>query len=278
MMKLTTAAAYFNDTLFEDAYGSGEFFRGRLEAYPDNMRDSLATDRRILQVSPKIVMPARRAVVSEEQEWLIGDLAVDMHRGEPLRHKYIVHKADGQALLYTMAQAIKNLTPRAVWSSRLWVKEWREPEEDSRMIGAFNFFFAEGETVEDATLIQYRGRWHISRAAYSSAGGFLISVADELPGSLVLPVSFTSRAYNPKTDKTTDTAINVTGLLIRWQSHFAYFANAAATYEAGDAKVVVHKADVTPKSGDTLSVDGKKFRVVEVADETDVWGLHVRHA
>lgn len=279
MMSLLTAASYFNDDDFTDAYGSGEFFKGRLEPYPDTMRDSLATERRILMTSPQTVLPARQTVTSQEQTWLVGSMSLDTHRGEVLRHKYIAHRATALATVGTFTQVIANAGLRSLWTDRLWVKEWRETQESSDMIGNYQLYFAGAEDLGgDDMMVKIDNTWHISRADYATVGGFLVSVADELPGQVIVQVSYTANAYDPKTDTRTPSASTFTGLLLRWQSHFTYFANQAATYLPGDAKLIVRKADRTAKSGDTLSVSGKKFRVIEVSDEGAVWGLHVRHA
>lgn len=279
MMTLLDAASYFNNDEFADAYGSGEFFRGRLEPYPDTMRDSLATERRILITDANSVIPARQTVTSHGQTWMLGTMSLDTHRGQVLRNKYIAHRATTLATVGTFSQVIANAGLRRLWADRLWVKEWRETQESSDMVGNYQLFFAGSEDLGgDDMMVKVGNTWHISRADYATVGGFLVSAADELPEPVVVQVSYGTVAYNPRTDSRTSTTSSLTGLLLRWQSHFTYFANQAATYLPGDAKLIVRKTDMTTKSGDTVTAAGHAFRVIEVSDEGLVWGLHVRHA
>jgi hypothetical protein len=280
MMTLYDAASYFNDDQFLDAYGGDGAFAGRLEPYPDTMRDSLVTERRILITAPDTEIPPRRTVTLGDQVWLIGTMSADTHRGRVLRNKYIVHRADDSAAVGTFADVLAGAPLTTLWASLLWVKEWRDSQESSAMTGEFNLFFGATESalLGKYTLARVKNRWYIHRAAYDAAGGVLVSIADELPGNVLVDAAYNTVTYNPKTDVRTTSASTIKALFIRWQSHFRYFSDASATYQPGDVKLVILKAALTPKAGDTVTAEGLPFRVIEVADEGDCWGLHIRHA
>lgn len=289
-MKLSDAAAYFNNTVFTDAYGAATF-KGKLMSFDDATRDALSTERRIVSVAPGTVVPARRAVIAAGFTWLVGDVAVDTDgQGNPLRHKYVLHQASELARMYTFGDALAGVVTKSLWGARLWVKGTKEVDESSGVYDAYTCYFSKSEDIRDPdhangtffdsreqyVLIWIDQRWHLVRTSYLTGGGFLAAVVDELPEPVMVNVNFVTRVYNPVPDTWTETPKIVPAVNLRWQSNFQYFTRYSATYENGDCQIKVRKADITPKAGDRVDLQGRPHKVVAVWDEAPVWGVHLR--
>lgn len=290
MMKLTDAASYFNDVQFKDAYLNTTLFKGKVMAYDDATRDSLSSERRILSVAPTVGIPARRAVKTNGTVFLVGDVAYDYHRGAPLRAKYVLHQVSELVRMYTFADAIANVHTKELYGTRLWTKGIREIDESSATYDAYTCYFAKGEDIavpgwqsgnymdgrEKHVLLLIEGHWHIVRTTYSTAGGFMAAIADELPEPVVVDVAFTNRTYNPAPDTWTETTATKKGICIRWQSNFEYLTRASKSYVEGDLQLKMLKSEVTAVAGDTCVIKGHKYKAISVVDEAPVWAIHLR--
>jgi hypothetical protein len=288
-MELTDAARFFNDTVFTDAYGSATF-KGKMMAYPDSMRDSLATVRRILQVAPAVAIPARRVIVGEGATWLVGDNEMDFYKGAELRNKFIVHKAGELANFYTFADALNNTPTKQLWAGRLWVKNSKELEQGAGEFGDYQVFVAKGEELRNPNyadntyfegrewqnLIHIEGRWNLIRVVNNTIGGFQSAVVDELPEPVVVNVGFTVRGkYNPVTDSYPETTVSVSAIHLRWQTNFQYLAQYAVKFVVGDCIVKILKTAASPVAGSLATIYGRQYKVVSVADEAPCWAVHL---
>jgi hypothetical protein len=292
MMKLSQAATFFHTTPFADAYDPLVTFNGRLSPYDDNARDSLSTERRIMAVGAGVAIPARRVVKVGNQCWIVGQGSQDFHGTEELRNKYVLHRADELAQVRTFGEVLEGVGGQDLWANRLWVKNSKEGTESSEMYGSYQIYFSEVEDLRDAAwttgaftdgrednvLVSIQGRWHLIRTTLRSAGGLLVAVADELPDPVILDVDYTTNVYNRALDKKVPTDIVVKAVNLRWQSNFTYLAQYSPKFQPGDIQIVVLKTAVTPSAGDNVVVRGTKYKVVTVFNQTDVWGIHLRHA
>lgn len=288
-MKLTKVPSFFNRTTFADADDPLVTFKGRLTAFDDATRDSLSTVRRIMATAPGTVIPASRAVSCGGEVWVVGGLVIDMVGDDHLRDKYIMHHATGKAVVRTFEEALLDAGGQTLWSSRLWVKASKEVDESSGEYEGYTMFFSRGVDLrakdreyadgrESVVLVQLEGHWHLVRNSYTTAGGFLAAVVDELPGPVMTQAEFVVKTYDPKLDKDTSATLTVVAVNLRWQSYFTNLTQYADKYENGDSQLVVLKDGVTTKAGDKVSVMGRPYRVVSVVEEGACWSVHIRHA
>lgn len=293
MMKLSQAARYFHNTPFYDAYSTVLAFKGHLTAYADSSRDSLSTERRIMGVVPGQVIPARRVVKVGQERYIVGESFEDHHGDEVLRQKYVLHRAEALATVRTFSQALAGAGGQTIWASRLWVKETKEVSESANMYGSYQIYMSSSEDLrhpdwangtfsdgrEVNVMIQMEGRWHLVRATAMTAAGLMVAVADELPEPVILSVQYTVNTYVIATDSKTSVTTTVSAVNLRWQSYFTYLAAYSTKFEEGDVQLVVLKTAVpATTAGDTVTVQGRKYRVITVFDHGDVWTVHLRYA
>jgi hypothetical protein len=280
-MRLSTAARYFDKTVFQDAFVPGTQFYGQLDVFDDSKRDGATVMRRVLSVASGVAIPARRVVTAFGENWIVGTDQSDQFQGAILRTKYVVQRAHGAATLRTVAQAL-SAGGTATYGSKLWVKDVKELEVSSKLEGFFNLYLPSYETVAIGNLIQLSGRQHLVRNYLLSAAGFLEAEVSELALDALTVGSYKAMSFAPATDDRTvssTTALNV--LRLRFQDLYTYREQAQDKFQEGDLKALIRKADVaTAKVNDLLSVGGEDWEILSVSDEDGslCWGLHLRHA
>lgn len=275
-MKLKQAANYFDRLVFADAYTPATTFLGQLDVFDDSRRDGMTIERRILSVAPTVTIPARRTVTSDGLTWLIGDSQRDYYKTEAIRHKYVMHIAEELVAIKTPDQAIQMSTGSTAWASRVWVKPAKEIEISSDVSDVFNIYFARNETPSEGSLIYMASRWHLIRSVYPTTAGLLVALTDELPEPVRTSMTLTSRTYVPATDTYTTTPVTVTGLRIRWQSHFRYLSRASEKFKPGDIVAVIRKLSGTPVAGSRVTIGSDTYNVVAVLDEGLCWVAHLQ--
>ncbi|UCV26797.1 hypothetical protein [Ferribacterium limneticum] len=274
-MRLAKAASYFDRTICQDAYGSATF-KAQFGLYDDATRDGLGTVRRILSTAPELVMPARHAIVVEGVTWLIGDKHQDFFGALAIRHKYVLHKAEGLANLRSFAECIAGTGGSQAYAAPVWIKTNKQVEISSDLFNTFEVILGQGEAVGVPSVIELNSKFFLVHSTYPTEAGFLAASSVELPSPRSTITSI-SRTYVPNTDTWTEAPVSVTGLHMRWQEHFKYFAQYSTDYEAGDMQVLVTKTDVASvKAGDRFVVGGQTYSVVVAYDETPIWSCHVR--
>ena len=277
-MRLADAAAHFDNTLCADAFAPTTQFYGQLDLYDDSRRDGSTVVRRILSVAPSVAIPARRALTIDGEQWLVGGFQADSFAGSAVRHKYVLHRADGAATIQSVAQALSTGgTP--TYGAKLWVKDFKEVDVSSKLFAFVNIYLPTPETVVEGQLIALGGRLHFVRNTFVSAAGFLVAESDELASDALTTGSYAVATYAPATDTNTlaaGVAVNV--LQTRYQDDYRYQNQVEPRFKEGDIKAFVTKAAIaTAKSGDQLTIGATAWLVHSVLDEGTSWGLHLRH-
>jgi len=290
MMKLSQVSKVFDTMTIRDAYNPTTTFRGRVMPFDDNSRDSLASERRLLSVPEGVTTPPRCVVFAAGERWVVGQGTKDFHGDEMLREKYVLHRVDDMAEVFTFSQALTGAAPHEMYAGRLWTKD-RQEVESATLYPSYNVYMAHTEVLSDPewvaspnydgneanVLIRMHGKWHLVRNTIDTAGGFTMAVVDELPDPVLLDVLFTSVVYDRKLDKKVPTTKVVRGLNIRWQSTFSYMAVYSTKFQAGDSILMVLKSETTPSVSDSVRVNGRELKVVSVIDQGSVWSLHMRY-
>jgi hypothetical protein len=277
-MKLADAACYFDKLVVSDSYGVDDLILGQLDMYDDVKRDGITAVRRILSVRPGTIMPSRRAVTINDEEYLVSHLpAYDFFKSSPIRSQYILHRSDGLAEIKTVLQELTNSAGVSAYAAKVWVKSTKEVDESSDADNRLNIYLAKGEQVVPKDLIKLGTDWFVVRLAYSTASGYLNTEVDQLDAPNFETATYDKRVYNPITDSHTTTATSVKLLRLSWQSSFEYLNPLAAKYAEGDDVVMVAAAAIpAPTTGDVIHLADGDRRVDDFYSVGGVWHLHVR--
>lgn len=277
-MRLHAAATFFDKTVCADAYAPFDEFLGQFDLFDDSKRDGATVDRRILSVGPNVVLPARGTFTVDGETWIIGGQQSDKFRGSIIRRKYVVHRANGAALVQSAAQALTT-GGLSSFGAKLWVKDLKDLAVSSQLEGFFNLYLPAADPMPKARdVITLAGRPHYVRNAYFSAAGFNVAEVDELEADAIVQVSHLTRAYNPVSDTTSSTTASRKMLRMRWQDNYALSSAGAPKMQAGDIRGVFAKsAGTVPVNSQVVLNDGT-WDILSVEDQGDCWGAHLRKA
>jgi hypothetical protein len=277
-VKLANAAAYFDKTPCQDAFNpSAAVFMGQLDLFDDSRRDGATVARRILSVKSGTLLPARRVLSIHGEPWIVGAHQPDSFSGAVIRDKYVIHRGEA-CTIKTVAQALST-GGTDTYGARVWIKDFKEQEQSSKLESFYSVFLPVGETVAAGQILQMAGRPHLVRNVVMSAAGFLAAESDELASDAIVAGTYRALALNPVTDTVTPTDTAATFLRMRWQDDYAYLTEASDKYTAGDLAAYVAKATIaTARAGDRALLDSVLWQILSVADAGAAWHLHLRRA
>lgn len=299
-MRLASAAAYFDEQVLTDAYGTA-MVKGQFDVFDDTKRDGPATRRRILSTAPAVTMPARKALKMDNITWLVGSSNPDYYKAVPIRRKHILHQADGLARVQTFAQFLSNAAPWTLdsglptldavtttmdnggvsegllaYAAIEWVKASKEVDESSDLSDLMTAIFATSESLPAVGIATIGGVAYLIREPHLSSAGFKIVYADEIAQPVTEQGTFTNRTYDPVADTWAEAGSSTRFLRLRWQAHFEYLSSRTLKFEAGDDVLMCLKTAATPKPNDNITLSDGTWQTLTVQSEGDCWSIHAR--
>lgn len=275
-MRLAAAAKFYDRQLFVDAYGAGGSVKGQLDLYDDGKRDSSAASRRILSVAPDVQITARRVLRLGDYVWIVGSGNPDYFRQEAIRHKYILHEADGLASIKTFGQYLADTAGISAYAASEWTKAAREIDESADLIDVAAAILASTEVLPDVGVMVLGAATYLLREPHPTSGGFQSATLEEIKAPARETGSFTGRTYDPVNDTWAGTGTPISFLRLRWQAHFRYVSRSTLHYQAGDDVIVCLKTAATPKANDRVLLTDGLYQVLTVQSDNDCWSCHVR--
>jgi hypothetical protein len=211
-------------------------------------------------------------------KWIVGQVAKDYFGNAAIRHKHLLHRANGLAESYSVAAmlAASPVATATFYAAESWVKGGREIDESSDVTDVLTMYYSSSESVLTRTIFKLGGNLHLVRNVHLTSSGYMAADVDILDTPNLETVSFASKVYDPVSASYTTTTTAAKVLRLRWQSKFNYFSMSTKTYETGDDVIMVLKSAVTPKSGDTLPLSDGVRVVLSVTSDGGCWHLHVR--
>lgn len=277
-MRLHDAALHFNNMPCNDGYSGAFLYNGQLVLYDDSRRDSESTERRILELDPALAAPARRVIEAHGVRYIVGHDFIDSALGSVIRRKFIAHEATNLATYYTLQQLCENTTGTPAWSARAWVKDAKEIDESSDMVGVTHIHMATSETPAVTSIVSFDGVYSIIRKTNKGPAGTLVLTCDEVPEPVIETAVLKNGTWDPINETITLTNTSVRVLRLRWQSLFEYRDAVSPTFKPEDLQVLVAKTVATPKLGATFTLSDGDFQVDSISSETGVWVCKVaRH-
>ena len=277
-MRIHSAAQRFNKMPCNDGYSGTFLFNGQILLYDDSRRDSEGGERRIIELAPDLTPPSRRVIEAHGTRYIMGHGFDDSMLGRVIRRKYIAHEATHLATFYTLQQLCQNTAGTSAWAARAWVKDSKEIDESSDMIGVNHIHMAPSEAVAVTNIVRFDNAYHIVRKTNKGAAGTLILACDEVPEPAIETASLKTGSYDPINEVMTTSTTSVRVLRLRWQSLFEYRDAIAPTFDPEDLQVVVAKSVATPAIGSTFTLSDGDFQVDSLMDKPGVWVCKVsRH-
>ena len=274
-MNLKMVARYFNDVKYYDAYSNLCLGKGQLDLFDDTRRDGLTVLRRIFEVAPCGLMPDDGVITFHDTQWLVGAKHPDSFKGDVIREKYVLHKAEGLAQVYTFTEILgehdyvvrpPNPLPPTdpefgfeAYASRVWTKASAEIEESSDKFNQLQVFFSRSEELKENLIIRLSGHLHIVMVVYDTAAGHRVANVEELDATGVEEATYKTTVMDPVTEAKTTVNTAIPYLALRWQSAYEYFSQMSQTFKRGDMQIVT---DTQLVNGDDLELQGVTWKVL----------------
>jgi hypothetical protein len=270
-MRLQAAATRFDRLVCTDAYTGAPAFKAQMTLYDGSKRDAEMTERRHLSAAPGVVVPPRRVIQAEGVRYIIGNSYPDSHNGTPIRQGLVAHEAADLVTVRTLAELCADQPGFTAWAGRALVKHLAFTDQTSALPRQEHFHFSTTEPVASACVISLGQEHYLVREADTAVAGTRVALADELPGPVVISVSFPSSGYDPVLETYGASSPPVRALQVRWQSLFRRGHRGAPEFGPEDVQLVVAKVSATPKPGFQVATpDGVRF-IQSVMPYGDVW-------
>lgn len=261
-MDLAMAATFFNDTKCSDAYTGLYLYDGQLDVYTEGVRDGVAVQRRVLELAPGLVLPDRRCVTLEGEQWILGVRNVDSFQGDIIRQKFAMQRSDGLHEFGSMRDILDGATLPSAHMGVVWTRTAKEISEDSQEINLLTLYAARPEAVKARNIIKGVGANYIVKETYPSTAGFLAMPVEQIEGDLIIDLVVESAGRDPVTEQPLP-GQTYQALALRWQADFIYHSQMTPKFEPGDAQFVVADTADIP-NGAVFTASGYKWRAQNV--------------
>lgn len=272
-MKLSRVAQRFNDTPCRESYTGDFLFNAQLGVYTDAVRDGVTTQRRILELAPDLVPPARRTIEFEGVHWILGLGNIDTWKGRAIRTKYPIHQSMGLANVMTPLELLSGTEGLRAHAGLVFTKTNKEVEESSNEYSQSTMYFSTSEPVMPEHIIRLNADHYITKETYPATAGHLGVIVEKVDEP-ILEVAQTQGKRNPITEQY-EPGPDISVIRLRWQTDFQYYSLMTPTFERGDMKAITLSTPVH-KVGDKLTMSDGVWKIISNDKKMGVQHLHMR--
>lgn len=262
MLTLADASRYFDRTPILDTVTGVTLFYGQVDPYADAMRDSATAYRRILSVSPSVVIPASRLVRILGSVWIVGDSEVD---GMAVAHrrKYVLHPAPTLLSIRGLSGHVTGGTATVLWGNMIWFKDAKEEASSSRLNPLYTAYLPTSAALAEYDVISVGTTGYLVGPQHEQASGVLSATCAKLEYAPA-DATLATRVYDPVQGKhVSSTNTTVKCLRVRWQSLYLYGSQGDAKYQEGDCSLVFPTGTVLATK-DRVILVGQDWSVLAV--------------
>lgn len=273
-MKLSDVVKRFNQTPFFDAYTGIKLGVAQLDVFNDSMRDGMTVQRRVLEVEPGAQQPSRGVVEFHNTAWLTGITQLDSFKGSVIRKKWVLHKAEELASIFSLKNLLSDLNPIQAYAALVWEKTNSEVEIGSSRHNQLSIYLARAEDVPTDSIIWINGVYYTVLSSYPTAAGHQAAVSEQIEPNPLETITTKGDQWDPITETWTGGS-TFKVFRLRWQSDFQYYSQATPNFERGDLQAASLER---PKNGTQLEMSDGTWAVVGSQERNDVFYLHLRRA
>lgn len=278
MMSLHDAARAFDNVVFQDAYGSATFL-GQVQLFNESVRSGPASRRRILEVGPDVVIPARKTIIEQAtgQTYLVAEGSPDWWDGTVIAVKYPILPATQQYAIKTVQQILLNAAGIAgVWAEPSYIRRVILEDRADYHGGYEMMYSSYYNPISPGTIFVGTDKWYRVREN-SREDDIGLGVAEVVQlQSPVATLSYSAKGgkYDPETDTFIGvTPVNVSAFVEPLVLNFEHEVLGFVKPEAGDVAVSVLQSAVSAlAAGDRIG----DYVVLSVGAGTGIWVGHCR--
>jgi hypothetical protein len=276
MMNLDDVALFFNETTFQDTYGTATF-EGQVLAFEDVTRSGSSSKRRILEVGPDVSLPTQLTITEESgQTYIVGSPAEDYFQSSVIRVKHVIIPTSETVDIRSIGEVLADSGgTEDVYVDFVQLKRTTVEDDSDRYVSfealATSYYSIEGGDILTDGVTFYRSR----EDSWIDEAGFTRVETVRLDDPLQqLTVESQGGSYDPVTDDYTITSTpNVSCFVEHIQFDFQHVALGYPSLEDGDKAISFLKSQVpTVKAGDKVG----DYVVKNISDETTFWTVQGR--
>lgn len=281
-MKLKNAAKYFDDDSVFDAYSGAFIFKGQFSGYDAASPDGSFQRRRVASVAPGVIPAPRRVVVVQGDRWVMGDFVIDAFKDKPIRKTAVAKKVTGLFSLLTPGQAAtRSAGVRDIYGASSYLKDTVNTITESDYDPQYQVAFGSVEVIPDGYFLRSADQYFHIRSVQHLLAGLVNASCDQivLQNSAVknceVQVAIAG-TVDPLTELATGGYI-VYGLMLDMYMLYTYQTQSTEINKPGDMSLIL--ANTAPiRAGQTLSIAGLPWRIVDFSPYHDAWNVHIRRA
>lgn len=276
-MKLANAYKMFDTESAYDGYSGDYLFKCQFSSFNDATSSGATARRRVLGISPDVVLPTRGVIRLFGDAWIIGDSTSDGFKGREIRHQVNMKKATGLLSILTPAEACLDSVGISAYGALAYFKDMVDTASVSEYDIFWNIFFNSYETITKGAFLRFGTTLYRVRSKYTTDDKYNLAEADELDSQSRQAIVFTSAGvYDVITDTVATSNIATYGVSMDIPKFYRLRDASEQKELPGDLCVFIAKSVVTPKVNATFTMSSRTWRVVAVIDELDAWALHAR--
>lgn len=275
-MDLASASGFFSKDPVYDAYTGALLFYCHTTPHDDHTSSGATARRRTMTTAPGTTSPARGVVSIHGEVWLVSNSNIDSFGGAPVRRSYGLKKTTGLMQLLTPAEACLGSAGTSFYAHREYYRDMQDARTSADWDVMWNIFCPLGEGVAKGAFLRQGSTLYRVRNAYDTVEALVVAEADQLDTDAAQLLTFISTKRDLVTEQPTTVAAPAAGIQTDPQKCYAFRTQAEGTLQPGDRAVYIAKSAYTPKMGNEFTMQGAKWRVVQVVSEADAWLLLAR--
>lgn len=277
MPEIFDVATHFDDIQATDSYTSAPLFMVQTSTFMGASPDGSVSQKRIISAAPSIVMPARRALTTLGENYIIGNGIVDGIYGLPIRRSFWARLVTDSFIICTPGQAALASGGVTAFGHKSHLKDVVDSTADSSYDPFWEIMFTVGETIVEGSYFLSGSTYYRARSVHTDEAGFRNAASDELDAGARVAVAFAlTGSYSPVTDAFTGSTVNTFGIFMDRYKNYNLRTSADDLNHAGDKTLVVAASAVTPVVGHTVTISSVSYSILASEAEQDGWNLHLR--
>jgi len=272
------AARYFDNDPVTDGYTGAVLFNAQTASFDDSNSDGATLRRRVLSLAPGLSIPTRRVISMYGDRWLVGTGTPDGFLGSVIRQHFGMKRVTDNMTLYTPNQAVALSGGTAVYAHKFYFRDVVNNLTEAEFDTFWNIFVAPGEAAAKGSFFRDAdGRFYRVRNDYLPVEGLRVCQSDTLDAAARTTAVFNTGSYNPITDSVSAGTTTVNCIKLEPPKFYRFRYVSDPKLEPGDLCIFV-PGSFAATTGQTFTMDGRKWRVLGVETELDAKALHVRLA
>lgn len=275
-MDFVDADAYFDDDPVYDAYTGSLLFYAQVTSFDDHTGDGATNRRRVISTAPGTVLPARQVVSMYGDNWLVGRPTLDSFQGDVVRQHGTMKRVTDSMALLTPGQLLSGAAGTSVFVHKYYFKDDSNNLTDTEIDTFWNIFVAATEPAAKGSFFKDAGgRIYRVRNDYLPVEGLRVCQSDTLDVGALQTATWATGTYDPVSDTVSAGSAGSNVVAFDPSKFYRFRFISDEVNQRGDLAVFV-STSITPKQGDTFTMVGVKWRVLNVQPELDAWAVHAR--